>query len=76
MATKIYQASDFRHEVKVHRIDGEYRARLYCWGKADTESDYFTSDKDDAIGTANFMLAQAMERTFSDMVGYALYKGA
>lgn len=34
---------------------GEYRARLYTYGKAYTPADYFTNDLDDAKSTAGHM---------------------
>ena len=33
----------------------EYRCRLRVYGVADKDADYFTNDKDDAIGTADAM---------------------
>jgi len=33
----------------------EYRCRLYVYGTAYKDADYFTNDLDDAIGTADVM---------------------
>lgn len=38
----------------------EFRCRLYVYGQAEPEADYFTNDLEDAKGTANAM-AQARD---------------
>ena len=47
-----------KNTTKVHysREWQEYRVRLFVGGTAIPEADYFTSDRDDAYGTAELML--------------------
>lgn len=40
---KVYHDSEY----------GEYAVKFYCAGLYQIDADYFTSDRDDAIGTAN-----------------------
>ena len=41
--------------VRRSTIYDEYRCRLYVYGKAQPDADYFTNDLDDAKGTARAM---------------------
>ena len=38
--------------------DQEYSVRLWCGGKEHKAAKYFTSEKDDALGTASMMLTR------------------
>lgn len=60
---KIDEFTQGAHTVKVHKDSetGDYRCRLYSDGKAQEAADYFTGDKNDALGTAQAMLGQAAE---------------
>jgi len=59
MPSPIFKAvsDDGRVTVRVHRIEDEYRARVYYGGIPYLPADYFTDDRQDAVGTATAMLA-------------------
>ena len=58
---RVYVNDGGNTEVKVYLEDGEYTARIYVAGKLQFKRDYFTDDKDDAIATADAMLAEELD---------------
>jgi len=52
-AAKVYRDAEFN----------QYVVKLFCWSQHQTEADYFTNDKDDAMSTAQDMVKRANRAT-------------
>lgn len=66
---------DIKVTIKRNRATGEYTVRLHYKNVHQRKLDYFTDDKEDAIGTARAMRKQFENLLISRMMGSAKQKG-
>lgn len=55
-----YQQGVFKAMVWLHGAMGEYMVKFYIDGVHQSEADYFTDDKEDAIGTMHHWVDKSM----------------